>query len=152
VDVKELLGLVPKWLTVLVVLVLLGVFLERVYISDKQIFFWDKRFGPASSGTGGEESNLGKTEIWFNSRNIDIPHSECLRRGEQALKATGFSNGGINNYTTVYAYDGQYVGALWCSESPRSVLITVAGPSTKAVTPRDKAGKLEQSFFEAAQP
>jgi hypothetical protein len=150
--VKELLGFVPKWLIVLVVLVLLGVFLERVYISKKPILFWGQAFGPMSSGTGGQASDLGRTEIWFNSRNIDIPHSECLRRGEQALKANGFSGGGINNYTTAYAYDGQYVGALWCSESPRSVLITVAGPSTKAVTPRDKAGKLEQSFFEAAQP
>lgn len=151
-DVKEFSRFVPKWLTAVVVLVLLLVFLERVYISKKPILIWGQSFGPMSSGTGGEESDLGKTEIWFNSRNIDIPHSECLRRGEQALKANGFSNGGISNYKTAYAYDGQYVGAVWCSESPRSVLITVAGPRTKAVTHRDKAEKLEQSFFATAQP
>ena len=149
-DMKELSRFIPKWLTAVVVLVLLLVFSERVYISKKPILFWGQSFGPMSSGTGGEESDLGKTEMWFNLRNIDISHSECLRKSEQTLRANGFSNGGISNYNTSYAYDGQYVGVVWCSESPRSVLITVAGPRTKAVT--DKAEKLEQSFFATAQP
>ena len=33
--------------------------------------------------------------MWFNLRNIDISHSECLRKSEQTLRANGFSNGGI---------------------------------------------------------
>jgi len=135
---------IPTWLISILVLVLLAVFLERTYISQKPILFWGKQFGPAATSAGGG----GRTEIWFDLKTVPHGHDECVRRADSALRMRDFKQGGINDGVTAYGYKDGLVGTIWCVKENQLALIAVAGPSGEYAA---EQRELVKSFY-APQP
>lgn len=131
---------VPSWLISVVVLVLLAVFLERIYISKQPLIIWDKKIGPVSAGTGGS----GRTEIWFDLRDVAYNHDECLNRAREALARNGYKEIGVNQGVTIYGYKSDLTAAIWCNRDKKLALISVAGTNQNYVPEQES---LVKSFY-----
>lgn len=85
-------------------------------------------------------------DVHYNLIRTDISLDKCAGIAEDALEEGGFENIGRNprpDNITVYGYDGQSVGAVWCTEQGRLTFIVTAGPYQASF---DKRVDLESAF------
>jgi hypothetical protein len=133
-----------------VIICVLVIFYPQLKTLPDRLTKVDSPLGSWTFGTGpktdeGASATSTHTDVWFDVRPTPLARPECIEKAQAALKRNDFVGGAADPGGMVYAYNGRFVGAIWCGAYQDVVLITVAGPMPKELQSRHS--KLSKTFW-----
>jgi hypothetical protein len=129
-DTNEMIKKIPAWIVVVAVVIVIVVFLERVYISKKPFYLMGQVFGPALAE--GIPVIDTPPEIAWQPAAIEMSQQACEEKAKLALTKAGYT--GINRGGQVtFGYDRNYIGLIWCNAAKGTSFQFVSGPEWEIV-------------------